>query len=603
MTARQLAAARMQDLCRLGWAQIKAQPVCCAGSCMQHAESAPIAGQIGHAAVGHWGETAVGISRQQVCSPWDLPGETKSPLTEQSVHPVGREGPLTSQALHRLAPLLPQVGTSPCTTVRATMQPGSRAARIAGLLALPAGLLQQHVVPQLSCRSLGALLLTCKQLHAVVTGAELSSRLAEAGRTLSKGHPLFSTSQVGPFLAQQARTEAAVAARDSWAWQDLSAMSHAAFSPDGAKAAACYAHQLLLYDLTNPQLDAAPTVVPLAQRGSRRLPIPCTFSDDSDLVAWEASPRESRRTWLGPVHIYRLSTGELHSAVVETRNPGIRLPDACFTPWGDLLTFAGDGEGYFRLCTVTPCAGGTVAQKICPVMFSPRHADGSALAVSSSGSVIFTAEESGVVCLWQPGTQLRPASLLRTRHKAKSLALSPPGTTVLVARKHSVAFLDLQGVAQAKQDLELVQVPVWGHQGVLVGPCEWGADLTIRFFAVLPGPSLELQHTILLPSGCRLSSPLALSSDHFAFVVGDKGSTPWNNAPTLRQLTVLPTPKARPANSAIQVTTISQLPASTELGSAAHLGTVKWLDKASALVCLPKRSDYPGCLQPKLVRF
>ena len=205
-----------------------------------------------------------------ICTPPDA-GETAPALAHSrelaAESPCAPAGCLAWLSRPPRLPSTAQGESQVCTRpVRATLQMQPSHTHAAGLLRLPADVL---VLPWLSCRSLGALMFTCKQLRACVRGAQLTACIADAGRVLSKAHPLFSSTAVGTFLAEQAALAAALSAPETWKLADSTspAAKHISFAPDMRHAAAANSSVLLLYDCSGEPPTAvqlpAPSLLPL----------------------------------------------------------------------------------------------------------------------------------------------------------------------------------------------------------------------------------------------------------------------------------------------------------------------------------------------------
>ena len=481
---------------------------------------------------------------------------------------------LSLSALHKAAASDAQAGfwvfSAPCNSSALTC------CLTAGLLSLPEELVQEQLAARLSCRALGSLMLSCRQLRASMASAELTGRLAEASRTLSKAHPLWSAPCAAEHLDQQARVRAAIAARDSWTRTELHAGKLSNVSPDLTRAASVEG-VLRLRDLTAHH--ATPAEILLAV-GSWSY---CMWSPDGDLLAWEGQHSYGPGLrYQSPIYLYRLSTRRLHSLVLERGKNLAGLPETQFLPCGGLLQAVGvRGSTECYLAVVSLGADGQLSSKTCGVSyhdtywrsFSGMECSTRCLSVSPQGRIAFPSQGQGL-CLWQPSGRLR-TSLRKLDLAVLNLTWDPVGSMVLVDQEGYVCFVDVQGGVVAVQEL-LIRGPVyWGHQGVIAG----GASPELReicFFAVHSGPHLELQHRFLLSDNTWPHSQLALSADHFAFIVAGQAPDPLNLELSPRQLCVFQTPLARFAGSEVQVTHVPPLPAATELGSARRDCNIEW---------------------------
>ena len=468
--------------------------------------------------------------------------------------------------------------------------------------------------------TLGALLLTCKQLHACVAGAQLTRRLADAAQGLCSAHPLFSAPSALQYLEQQEHTAAAIAARDSWTWRQLAERDLSSISPDGTKLASCIGVRLDILGL-QPDDASACTSVPLdCPAIERHL---CKWSHDSNVVAWQGSPStdsEGRSHRL--VSLYKLSTGELQTAVLEQGGDSCRLPNTRFLPDNSFLTFVGEpgyagrvhlsyhGERSTRFdrrahhpCVVSLGANGLLHTDISPSGICVGSSETFRLAVSGSGCLAFCGDSHASVCVWQPGVQHH---LFQSTYSARSLCWRPDSRVILANQWGSVAFYDLSGAMLAEQELVLNTAMYWVPQGVL-SKGGYEADHDFYFYAVLQGPLLELPVRWRIPRHSRPYSYLSPSSEHFAFVLGrtaheyDDGCM---EEP--RELYVIATPRARTAGSGVEVYQLPQVPTSTELGLGMLHSIVRWLSNGCGLLVQLGMEVDPitlSCERTVLVRF
>ena len=361
------------------------------------------------------------------------------------------------------------------------------------------------------------------------------------------------------------------------------------------RAAACKDDQLLLYNLTSGQPD---TVVQLPPDSVGWYC--CKWSEDSDIVAWEGEADFSPDSRVS-VHLYQLSSGRLRSKVL-LRSWGYneRLPDTRFlpAPLNAFLQLVGEPEDRYtrHLCLISLGPDGELHTETCAGKYHSFDRDGYSLAVSCDG-LIACPERFDTLCIWQPGAQL-----CRAQAHASHLAWSPLCDMLLVDELLSLAFVDRQGIVLARQQLRLHEAPCWGPQGVVI---EGGSSKhrDILFYAVLPGPSLELQHRFELPACEWPVSYLSLSSDHFAFVMGAPPLSRDDNEPAVRQLCVLKTPLARPAELQVCVTRLPPLPSASELGVAQGFSKVSWLKDGNSLLCELMTSGNEKDYKTVLVEF
>ena len=427
-------------------------------------------------------------------------------------------------------------------------------------------------------------------------GAQLTSRVAEAGRALSRAHPLFSAPCLGDFFVQQARTEAAIADRGSWRLVDLSALGqNVVVSPDLTRAAACTGDQLLLWTLDDLQPAATPLVVPLEQPSSDS-PIVCTWSASSDVVCWQQWSSSAETAALS-VSLYRCSTGELRSAVLlECQRWEFLLYG--HVPCGDgFLEYSGTPSSTLpHLCVVSWGADSQLRTEVCPVSLRKTQRHCNYLAVSVAGCLAFP-DVRHTLCFWQPSAELCRVPLVPIH-----LTWDPSGSVLLNSTVTAVCFLDSQGVLLSSQnDYSGLQPPVWGPSGVVVtGP----KREEIHFFAVLDGPRLQLQHCFVLPPNTWPSSYLTLSADHFAFLHQAVEESTLHE-PFDRHLAVVKSPWAAAACSLDQDTHIAAAPASNTVGSAPALCIchVDWLHSGRAVQCQLPLDHESGRLRTVLVQF
>ena len=416
--------------------------------------------------------------------------------------------------------------------------------------------------------------------------AELAGCLAKAGTALSKAHPLFSAPCAAEHLAHQARKQAALAAPNSWSWTHLELPETARVSPDASKAADCKDNQLLLWSLTG--LQPVTAVVDLPPGFGYGV---CKWSENSDFVGCQGNS--------SVFIVYQLSTSRMHSTTLqssstngEQQQPQQEPP--CLASFMGYVPCPGVPNSHC-LCLVSLQADGQLCSQACPAKFCSTNRDGYDTSTSISGCKAFS-EDYSTLCLWQPGVELLRVKLCVTR-----LCWSPDGKTLLVDRRHSISFVSRQGVVLAKQELYFNEAPFWGPQGVLV---EGGSreHRDILFYVVQPGPPIELQHRFQLPSGGWPFSYLALSADHFAFVMGPKES-PDNCEQAIRQLCVLETPVARQPGAAMQVTQVGALAPSPELGLCIDESEVRWLSNGNSIQCQRRTSHQDYRMQSVLVNF
>ena len=466
----------------------------------------------------------------------------------------------------------------------------------AGLLHLPPEVVEEHVLPQLSCRGLGALLLTCKQLRACVAGAELTSRLADAGRVLSRAHPLFSAPCIQSHLEHQAGLAAATATPSTWqtAWSGHPSR-HASFSPDLHHAAAASSRHLHLYSWDSNQpltrLLLPPICFPQLSAHSWHS---CWWSPDSRSVGWLGRPYDLGQGYhCCPVFLYRLVTGELQSTVLRSwplhgHEP---LPKPRLLASGSLVVFTRLQHSAAAL-HILSLGASKLQAAVCPVTSSALQQDERSLAVSSQDCIAFV-EQYSQLCLWQPGS----APVLVPLHNIVSLTWSPCSKLLLVDELHLVTFVDSQGQVLSSQQASrsVVRsprfVPVWAPQGVLMASNSGGL-CSIEFFAVVPGPYLRLQHRHQTSGTTWLHSPISASHDHFAVVLSR------NQRPENRQLCVFRTPRAVPAGAGgVQITQAAQgLVWSSSSATMQVDSSIIWRADGSALLCRTPDHD-------RLVRF
>ena len=444
----------------------------------------------------------------------------------------------------------------------------------AGLLSLPAELLKEQVLPQLSCRALGALLLTCKQLHACVLGAQLTSRVAEAGRALSRAHPLFRAPCLGDFFAQQGRVDAALGASGTWTSTDLQLSAAAYISPDATKAAALDGALLRLYNLTGLHLDSAPTVVAIdLQQDSPPSLSGCQWSADSDFLAWQE--KDTRAFF-----VYHISAAQLHRTILPGSSHGepdtqpLQSPLASFLPSVRTLQHS-------HLCHVSLYAGGQLRSHLCPAAPHYAEAAGHCVSRSSTGCIAFD-DSPSTLCLWQPGVEL-----LRVPVRVFRLTWSPDAAMLLVVQRDSVVFVSRRGAVLAEQPLCLSQPALWGLQGVLSidGVTR---PRSVLFFAVLPGPILQLQHIFEVPD-CSSPCNISLGTDHFAFIVKHHQAGQRDNEPSRGQLCVCNTPLVGPAGSSVTVHAECELSV-FDLGPGIASAGLSFVQHDSGLLCHWRRS-------------
>ena len=467
---------------------------------------------------------------------------------------------------------------------------------LAGLLQLPSELVEEHLLPRLSCRGLGALLLTCKQLRACVAGAALTQRLSEAGRALSKAHPLFTAPSLGEFSARQAAVAAGIAARSTW--QKVSSgppQQLLSFSPDLRHAASATKSQLLVYDWS----DAPPTTVQLPPPMEPVTPGPtcpwlrCAWSAQGDIVGWQGPlsawfTEDLRVHTQCQVFLYRLSTRELQvSIVMDCLLPGQHsVPQPCFLSGGAILHFvaAQAPGGLAALCTSRMGAAGRLHTDTCAVTTCTLRSRAQAVSVSLQGCVAFMPDDV-TLCLWRPGYLPRTVKL---QNFIVSATFSPCGDLlILVQWPGLLSFVDSrEGILSTQQLLLQNYPPVWAPQGVLL-TCSIPEQCSVDFYAVLEGPALQLQHRFMLADCTRLSSRVSLSTDHFAICVVNQPGHSGNMAEVA--LYVFQTPLASPTCSEVQVTHASGLsPGAVLVSQDARLrvdSTLTWLPDGSALLC------------------
>ena len=449
-------------------------------------------------------------------------------------------------------------------------------------------MLQQHVLPRLSCRGLGALLLTCKQLRTCILEAELTSRVADAGRALSKAHPLFRAHCLRDFMQRQAEVAGAVAASGSWQTARPEAPDQRlSFSPGLQHAAAASSNQLFLYGWSS-----RPATVQLPAADNHLLQTPtsswrcCKWSADRQTVGWQCQPYNVKDGWQQrDVYLYELSTGKLRTIVLRSLplHAHERLPEPCFLGASSLVVFLKLQRATAQLLVLSPGVYGWELQATaCPVVSCALDQDEHTFAISSQERIAFL-EWYSTLCLWQPGS----APLSVVLQNIMSLVWSPCSDFLLVCYMPGIAFVGRQGQVLSSQERKWDAytsrlAPVWAHQGVLIASSTAG-KCSLNFYAVMPGPSLQLQHRLDLFGTAQLCSAVSVSQDHFAVVLSK------HQQKQCRQLHVFKTPIAVPALAGgVQVT---QIPESGGLvwessDDAVEIdSSISWCADGGALLC------------------
>ena len=307
------------------------------------------------------------------------------------------------------------------------------------------------------------------------------------------------------------------------------------------------------------------------------------------------------------IFLYRLSTRELQSAVI--RDCLLTLPDA--VPWprflagGAFLHFVAalEDSGAACLRTVRLGAAGRLHADTYSVSTCRLRRRSWAVSASSQGAVAFL-QDYGTLCLWRPGYLPRTVKL---QHHLLCVLWSPCGAMVLILHRGGVSFVSCQRRVLCAQQLTLHGWdPVWAPQGVLFTRQQPG-QCSIDFHAVLPGPTLQLQHRFLLTPDCRLCRHVSLGADHFAIIVAGRAPS----SGSLQHQTALyihRTPAAKPVTSEVPVTQARGLQSlalglnsgplkAWSLDGSCYFGvSVSWLPGGSALLCRTPDRD-------QLIRF
>ena len=370
------------------------------------------------------------------------------------------------------------------------------------MLGLHAELLHGELLPRLCFADLGALLLTCKATRDLVEGAPNSALLGAARHSLPSVHPLFSAASALQYLCDQGRIADAIAAGpQTWTVETAPSppgpdLGPIVCAPSFTRAASHRASRLVVWELPSMlQLASIPVAAPGPAAEHTRIESECMWSDCSQVVACVMV--------CGQVALFNAATGQECVAQLGAQ-PSI-LPQ--FLPGQQALLLAGNlstrllvrlGSDDQLDCTEFPCG------------FFPY--------LSPLGAVAHTRRDN-MVCIWQAEAGAVEVEL---PFMPANAAWAPCGTMLLcvagtkeVWGDPSLAFVSVQGQVLACESMLLPGSgsTVWGRHGVL-----FGGPHHIHYYAVQPGPRLQLQHSVHLNMPLSGASRLSPEQRHLCFV-------------------------------------------------------------------------------------
>ena len=332
--------------------------------------------------------------------------------------------------------------------------------------------------------------------------------LAAAGHSLPRMHPIFRAASPSAWLRDQRRVAGALLAGPAaWSWTDRQLAPRTPFvdpeavSPDlQTTAGRDHHHGLMVWDTRSGQQR---TAVKLQGSQSGQL----AFSSDSLLLGWlgldaEASP--TLRFW---THVSILDLRTLRVATCQSGFPDQDCVEEMplFLPGTHTLLTSSrsDASSPAHLQAWTPAEDSRLSCEQCPVRPVTYPFSSWKLLCPGPGKVAF-ASAASTLCVWQPGTAPQQSS-----HPALAweyAALAPhavwaPDASLLLCNapgRLTSMFWSATPELLAEQEVEL-RFPVWGLHGVLCQP----EDGPLLFYAVVPGPGLQLLHRIAVPARYR----------------------------------------------------------------------------------------------------
>ena len=353
------------------------------------------------------------------------------------------------------------------------------------LLDLPPELLQRELLPLLSLRTWGSLMLTCRALHALAADAPDCVLHAAASQTLPHSHPIF-RAKPREHLALQSRMDAAIAAGPgTWSWQRIPDISDfqdkllSRPSPDWTKLAIARHGRLRMRDLhTREPLLEAPVLVnavPRSPTGSAH----CCWADDSQALFWFT---ETQGTGC-QVSYYHMATGQRSSLDLPTSY--IRQPvGPCVLPGSHslLLALRPPPRGRSHVCVVEPAG--------------PAH--------------VSTVDEEGSGPTPRPSTRPRPQQTPFSACKGCRASSVPEALTKMTSFSHEHSTTSPCGdhaIEESRASRGTVSGSDPGCQMLrvvsVVGkarePVPLAAHLPIKLRAFINGRILELLLTLKLP--------------------------------------------------------------------------------------------------------
>ena len=238
------------------------------------------------------------------------------------------------------------------------------------LLDLPHALLQQQLLPLLSLRTWGDVMLTCRALYALAAEAPDSILHAAARHTLPGTHPLLGARPREQLALQSRVTEAIAAGPAAWRWQTVPWNTLPGFqdkmltrpSPDWTKLAVAWRGRVRVRDICAEQelVDLSITTETRPRRPDARAY--CCWTDDSQALFWFSETGEASCQ----VSYHHLATGHRSSVDLAASYKGQPLgPSMLPGSHRLLLSLQSALEDRHHPCIVQP-NGAALSSSMCP---------------------------------------------------------------------------------------------------------------------------------------------------------------------------------------------------------------------------------------------
>ena len=389
------------------------------------------------------------------------------------------------------------------------------------LLDLPPELLQRELLPLLSLQMWGALMLTCRALHALAADAPDCVLHAAARQTLPATHPVL-RGQTRKRLLTQSRMDAAIAAGpDTWSWWQypplLDGFEEVATrpSPDWTKLATAQHGRLRVRSLhTMEALLDVPVLLGATSRHPDRGAF-CSWASDSQALFWFSEVHEAG------CQVSYLHLGSGHRSSLNLASTYRKQPVHPHVLPGSqqfLLALQCPSCGRHHPC-ITEAKGAALVSHTCPKALF-RTPDSTCSAAAGVSSPLAFPTERASLCIWQPGAKPFVTQVPST---IASLAWSPDGSTLLCACQTEVVFLDAAGSVLAQQPLHALTGTSWGLGKVMGRSTDPGkCRSAVETYRVVSGPRLALVHTLEMSFQPRPIDLLVCSPDwrYVAFAAG-----------------------------------------------------------------------------------